>query len=177
MASASHTIVIKSGESFTLPPGGELVFVSDPAGVATDCGDVPTNTYKCGYFFLTLDSRLASDGPMEEIFTTITRLIIGNTTYSMNTIIVIGQDPGTLNSVANLNAPIPDQALFSFKGTGRTVLASRQYISLYFTAPDTVFDTIEMAVDNRGSRHFYKPLDAACGQYPNNTDTDVVYDD
>lgn len=177
MTTSAHTIILKPGESFSLPAGGDLTFVSDPAGIDSDCVDIPTTTYKCGFFFVNMDSTGLTLNSMDEETTFIRQIRVGDNRYTINEFLLFGQNSGSLNTIANFNSHITDQALFSFTGLSRTILAERQYISIYFTVPENLFDDTAMVLDNRSSRQVYEPLEAVCGEYPTHTDTDVDYND
>lgn len=166
----THSIVLQPGEFFSLPSGATIVFSSDADSIQSDCADIPDANYKCGYFYIIIDQDENDGHSMDEFNTLISNLQVGNTNYAFGQkIIASGDDPGTLVTTAVLNSFVPDQSLFSFKAINRNTLtgsSKRQLINIYFQVLDSLYDEVEMKVDNRGSAQYYKPIESTCEDYP-----------
>jgi hypothetical protein len=168
---ALRTIVIKPGEKIIVPYGTRIQSLVNDGSitVTSTCDNLPTpGSYRCGMFYVILDSDANTGHSMDETLTYFVNLKVGSNIYEVNRkFIASGDDPGSPNLAPIYNTHVPDQALFRFTQVLRdTGPDKRQGIYLYFKAVGGVWDTLEMKVDNRGSIQYYKPTDIACNDYP-----------
>ena len=80
------TIVLQPGEAFTLPPDGELVFLSDPTAVDSLCEIPPLQPYSCYRFNFGISDTSGADAVLEDegdIQPTINYLEISGTQYTL----------------------------------------------------------------------------------------------
>lgn len=174
MATNSGTlksVSLAPGECIVLPAGAVIdsVIVTGDAAATSTCGVLPTpSSYKCGYFALFLDSETGDNKPLDESSTYCTSVKVGATTYMINEkIIASGENPGTPISAGTLNLHITDLPIFEFMAVAQTALTDRQLIWIYFQTPETLYDSLEMKISDRGTYYYLKPNDAECGDYPN----------
>lgn len=161
---------LNPGESVVLPAGAKIISIVTEGNitVTNSCGTVPeSSSYKCGYFHLELDVDDNDGHSMDEESTLYQHIKVGNTTDVMNQLIVTGENPGSLVDDTVLNTHITNTAVFSFKEVTRNVLSKRQIIFVWFQVPEELFDVTELAVANRGSIQYYRPIEWVCGEYHN----------
>jgi hypothetical protein len=166
---SKRTAIIKPGETFILPKGAIInsVIIDGTINVESSCDNLPVpSAYKCGYFYFICDVDDNDGHSMDEQSTHYSKVKVGGNIYVMNKDIISGDNPGTLFSVSELNTFIPDQVLFSFTAINRNVLSKKQLIRLYFKVPDSLFDELELEINNGGSFQIYRPIEADCGSYP-----------
>lgn len=172
---ATRTIIIKPGEKYILPPGSVVnsVVLNGAIDVTSSCNDLPAPTlYKCGFFYLLLDVDSNSGHSMDETTTTYLSLRVQDKIYNIGRkVVASGDNPGILTAPSILNTHITDSALFSFTAIGKTVLAKRQGIWVYFKTPQNIFNDVELQVNNNGSIQYYKGNEGECGSYPFGTVT------
>jgi hypothetical protein len=169
ITTSSHTIVLQPGESFVLPAGGSIVYTSDPEGLNSECADIPTTTYKCGYFFLVLDADDNSGHSMDSN-TRYVSVKVGNTTFPLDEVVVFGSgNSPTPATHTTLNNHITDTGLFEFMQVTETEVTSRTHIHVYFKVLDSFFDDVLLIVNNNNvnSISYYPPIEAECDEYPN----------
>ncbi len=167
--SAIRTVVIHPGERIILPQDAVIqsLVIDGDISVTSTCNNLPDpSAYKCGFFFIKVDSDNNDGHSMDELYTYILNLKVASNTYEINRrIITSGDNPGVLQTAAVLNTHVPDQAIFSFKTIGRDTLSVSQNIYIYFQTISSLFNSIELKVDNRGSIQYYRPTEAVCGVY------------
>lgn len=165
---ATHTIVLKAGESFTLPPSSELIFVSDPDSLDSDCVDIPTTTYKCGYFFLILDADDNANHSMDMNTKYYSIKLNSTLVDTLDEFVLYGDgNHPTPTSIAALNLRVDDLTLFEFMQITTNEVTSRIHLHVYFKVIDTFYDTLRLVINNNnlGSLQEYAPLDAECDAY------------
>lgn len=166
---SNRTIIIKPGEVFILPKGATVdsMIIDGSITVSSTCNNLPTpSSYKCGYFEFVCDVDSNEGHSMDEAHTIYQSLTVGGNTYVMNKEAIDGENPGSLVGVTDLNTFVTDQVLFSFTAINRLVLDKRQYIRLFFKTPDSLWDTVELQINNWETTSTYKPIEWDCDSYP-----------
>lgn len=168
---SKKTVIIKPGETFILPKNAtiEALILDGAINVESTCDNLPTpSSYICGYFKIVCDVDSNPGHSMDELHTFYNTLYVGGNQYVMNRSVLNGDNPGSLTSISELNTFVPDQVLFSFKSVVRDVLDKRQYVYVYFKAPESIWDTISLKIDNWETNSIYYPIEHDCDDYPNN---------
>lgn len=163
----TKTVILEPGETFSLPPGATLTFVSDPDGLDSQCADIPEVSYKCGYFQISVDDDNATQG-LDELNTTIDKITADGFSVTLNQrVITSGDNPGTPMTLTQLNANITSPDMFVFKAITRDGSPSKyQLFYLFFTIVESLYDSLEMKVISQGpSVSYYKPNESACDSY------------
>ena len=165
MATVTNSSTIQPGETFNLPAGATLIFTSDPDNTVSDCAEIPTDTYKCGYFYIIIDNPGGSGESLSETSTFYHSVEVGSTTFNMGgTIHVIESDDAVQEDV--LNGTISNQALFIFTEVLKTELADRQAINVFFRVPESLFSETRLGILNWGMLFWLDPIEMDCGSYP-----------
>ena len=167
---ALKSVVLGPGECIVLPADAVInsVLVTGAASVTSTCGDFPPlDTYKCGLFSVFIDEDGGTGDPNDETDTYVSYIKIGSNTYNMNELLfdVMTQGESKLNTHLTTN----EQAIIKFMDVTNLTLADRTLIWIYFQAPESLYDTIEMELTNFGNAFYLKPYDATCGVYSNPT--------
>jgi len=166
---ASKSVTLHPGETVILPAGTVITsMITDGSiEVTSTCGNLPTPTsYKCGYFYIIVDNDANSGSPMDESNTSYKGVTVGDVTFTMDTLVVTGTNPGTATPVATLNLYITDQALFKFMGVAQTNDSKKTRIYLYFRVPEDLFSSVYLNVMGQGSTMYFPPNETECGSYP-----------
>lgn len=160
----TNSVTIQPGETFNLPAGSTLIFSSDPSNLISDCADIPTDTYKCGYFYLILDNPGGSGESLTENSTFYHSVEVGGTTFNLGgDIHVIDSDDAVQEDV--LNARVSNLALFAFADITKTELSDRQAVNIFFRVPESLFDQTRLAILNWGMVFWLDPTESDCGDY------------
>lgn len=167
----THTLNLQPGESFTLPAGAELVYVSDSPSITTDCVEVPDAEYKCGVFYFNIDEDNNDNHPLDEDSTKVANVKVGDVTYTIDQLAASA-------TVTNLNANITATGLFSFTYVNIFTINDsgddkRKAVYLYFQVVDDYYDDLLLGVTShtiggftRPTTQYYKPHDeVTCGEY------------
>lgn len=161
----TNSVTLQPGETFNLPSGATLVFASDSASLTSSCVEIPTGTYKCGYFYLIIDNPGGSGESLSETSTFYNSVQVGTTNFDMGgDIHVIESDDATEEAV--LNATISNQALFLFTEVLKNELADRQSLNIFFRVPEEFFDDTRLEILNWGMPFWLEPTEVDCGVYP-----------
>ena len=174
----TQTITITPGQQFVLPNGAtvESIIASGDATATSDCTIPDLSEYACSYFKFTLSDTEGNYDPMDELSTTMQILTVGSTNFNFDSqkIITSGDSPGTLITVAELNAYITDQSLFKFTDItryepGNPLTNARQIIWMYFQVPESLLSSIIFELSDRGNPVYFKAGTTAitCGETPN----------
>lgn len=167
------SVVLAPGQCIVLPAGTTIdsLIVTGNASATSTCGALPApSSYKCGYFAFYLDSDTGNLKALDETTTQYVSVKVGSTTYIINEYVISsGDNPGSLLSYGTLNLHITDLAIFQFTSVNRLELSDRQLIWLYFQVPETLYDSLELKISDRGTLYYLKPNEAVCGEYDNPT--------
>lgn len=168
---AKKAITIRPGETVVLPSGATIdALVLDGAiDVSSTCNNLPVpSSYKCGYFWITLDNDDNGTHSMDEESTAYKSITVGGTEYVIGTrVIATGDNAGTMTLAPALNTYIPNQAIFKFLSNTRHEVDHRQDIWIHFRVPEYLWDTVVLTIDNRGSIQYYLPYTAQdCADIP-----------
>lgn len=172
---ALKSIVLNPGECIVLPAGAEItsVLVNGAASITSTCGELPPiENYKCGYFFLYMDATTGNTHSMDSdsLYSSIK---VGDTTSILNELITHTDTDNPIPcSSAQLNLHLTDLAIFQFMSVNWLEADDRIAIKLYFQAPESLWDTIELKIDNRGVGNYMylRPQEETeCGVFTNPT--------
>lgn len=179
----SYTVILQEGETIVLPSDANIVgiFTEDGGTITSSCGTPPpVSTYKCGVFYMNIDSDNNTNHPNDETDTKYTKIIIDTLQYDLDGYLNSTNDP------AYLNAFVPSGGLFEFTHINRFEIDDsgdnkRQAVYLYFKVADTYFDKLQLQIkshtsgETRPNTQYYKPLtedeqagagNLACDSYP-----------
>lgn len=170
VTTSQKTAVLQPGECIILPQGAVVTSVILDGAISissSTCLNLPVpSAYKCGYFAIMMDAS-GNDGAMNETDTYYTSVTIGGNTYMISERVILGTDPGIPNPITALNLHITDLALFEFTAvTHNTSASDRSLVWVYFKAPESLFNSIELKIVDRVSTFYYlKPNEAECDVY------------
>lgn len=75
------TVVLQPGESFTLPPDGEIIFTSNASGLSSECVIPETEDYVCQRFYWALNDDQSNSPALEHQDSKVYSLTISGTEY------------------------------------------------------------------------------------------------
>jgi len=164
------SIVLGPGECVTLPEDAVItsIVVNGSITPSSTCDNLPEpEAYQCGFFFLILDAD-NNDGHSMDDGTTYVSVTVGGNTYVINEPVTSGGDTPVPTAIGTLNLHITDLPLFEFTAITENEVTSRVHLHVYFKTPASLYDTVQLRVDNRGSGsiQIYEPLDAECDVFP-----------
>jgi hypothetical protein len=84
MATITKAITLKPGESFTLPPGSELLFTSDGTGLSSDCQIPPDQQFSCFGIDWSLNDDNTPSPNLEHQVSNVEYLEIAGVQYPLN---------------------------------------------------------------------------------------------
>lgn len=150
MATASTTTVTKTvtlvpGESFTLPPGGELIYTSDNNSISSDCPLPPTQTRSCYIFTVTVDADDNTSHPMDETDALFNYVEILGVQYDMG--FTINRD--TISMYTQLVSTVP-QGLLEVVYVDRRIFSKRNQYWVTIRAIESIAESAQFKVTGRG---------------------------
>lgn len=154
----SHTIVLKPGESFSLPAGAEVIYVSSNSLDST-CPIPAAEAKECYYFQLVIDNDNNDGHPLDEGSTYFSDLIVGGVTYELD--ILVDQLSPVLES-ALINA-LP-QTLIEITDVTKNDLAKRTEVLINFKLAPSLAEDTELKITAPGFAGglFIRPNPTSC---------------
>lgn len=167
-SSSIKSVVLRAGECVNLPKDAVItsIVVNGSITPTSDCTLPTPETYKCGYFAILIDNDANTGHSMDETDTYYTSVTVGGNTYVINELVAQGSNPGIATAIGTLNLHITDLPLFEFTGVTQIDLAKRSLIWIFFKTPDSLWDTVELAVTNHGNLQYHRPIEGECDEYP-----------
>lgn len=141
----TKTVVVRPGESFTLPPGGTLIYTSDNNGIDTDCQLPPVQSRNCYVFTITVDNDNNDSHPLDETDATLDYVSILGTQYPMNFTI----NRTTISMFTELKNTLP-AGLLELLFVDRRIFDKRNQYWITVRALSNIAETVEFKITGRG---------------------------
>jgi hypothetical protein len=143
MATVTRSITLSPGETFTLPPSSEIIFVSDSDNITTNCVDLPdSSSYKCGYFKY-LQDAIADGG--QPNYDTVVQFEVGATVLPVGLTVPSATAP-------DINTVVAQPALITVTNVTVTVVGTPpgefNIVEIYFTVPEIFFSTTRVLIQD-----------------------------
>lgn len=141
----TKTITLTPGESFTLPPDGELIYTSDNNSISTDCPLPPVQAMGCYIFTVTVDNDNNTSHPMDESDAIFDYVEILGTQYPMG----FGINRTTVSMYSELVSSIP-QGLLKVTFVDRRIFDKRNQYWITVQALENVAESAQFKVTGKG---------------------------
>lgn len=145
MPTIVKTVTIEPGESFTLPPGAELIYTSDNSGLTSDCVLPPEQDLNCYIFSVTVDNDDNTGHPMDESDAIFDFVEVLGTQYPMNFTI----NRSTTSMFVELDNSLPE-GLIEVTYVDRRIFDKRNQYYITVRVLESIADTVEFKISGRG---------------------------
>lgn len=158
-----HTIILKPGEEFTLPPGGSITSASDVVNLESTCDNLPSTSDATNCYFMQWELEGPNSGSDAWENGTINSLFAIDTTYTVDANAYLENDGG-----ANIlrNAMLGTGLFTNISIPARAAVGDRVLWCVCFKTLDSIASSMYLKITSSDNTIGYFPARAVTGGSP-----------